>query len=801
MRNVRELVVLASFVLLYTSHGLAEDYSYQPYPVLLLHGFNSTPLGTWGANTAKQDKKARQISTAVLEEAPFAGDNRKLGEDLTARFAAYSQYGRPKRSWIPSPLRYLPYEEEGSYTDENHRFVEFYCAFNSVESNDADGVDNPEFGLDGRSDYNIEDGGQEQLLRIRIIQLLNEYYGDFEWIGDPSAKLKLVGHSNGGALLTYFLQNDAKKDWYNNGENKQGISSDAIPNDGSYKIDGYGFVLRDHVDLAMTLNAPFDGTSFGPSTNIFNASDLSVTTFFALATGISVLSSDLFFRGDWLQGAFLIVWAATVAVIVEAIAEEWGFQGTANPLLVDDAPDSPFMKKVANNGYAPTYTNGQVIPYVNYTSNMRDLATAINLTGLIPAGFAGIQLAKTVCFAIPVCSPTLGPKAIYDMISGNTVQRMVVSGLMAATIWRLGGWMKNSDFVIPYESQDMRTVFKNPNVIVRSYRGKFPGRGRNHGSHNYLKKAVLEDWINDLNQVRDINISHVVGEEQAKEVTGTDDFAREDLEKRGFKFTGMDQVNTPKNDRWPVVDLESGAIKTNEQTGVPLYVVGKAQDYWLDKCKVECKVNWYDWASVPFRTDDLNGNFGRYASRYVDYDCNGVLDINDDLVGALYFAKVNPNHFLIGENLVRVRLTDSNGKVHTKSAQVKHAIERAVAFESDIEGNRTDRTLMFQSLSWTQGTARQVIFAFGKEIEKTETGFEIDAGEEELVSFTLGTGGNLAPGEYAFTPVTEKADQNYTMSVMIGYDDLRKDENGDAALEQTVVIRSSTLSSKNETKG
>jgi len=43
---------------------------------------------------------------------------------------------------------------------------------------------------------------------LRVIQLLNEYYGDFKWVNDPSAKIILAGHSNGGVVLTNFLKNE-----------------------------------------------------------------------------------------------------------------------------------------------------------------------------------------------------------------------------------------------------------------------------------------------------------------------------------------------------------------------------------------------------------------------------------------------------------------------------------------------------------------------------------------------------------------------------------------------------------------
>ena len=89
--------------------------------------------------------------------------------------------------------RFSPAEEPVSYTGINHSFVEPYCPYFFNESNDANGVLYSTFqasGVAAGNSYALTPwserggsyGGQTQLVRIRIIQVLNEYYGDWKWV-------------------------------------------------------------------------------------------------------------------------------------------------------------------------------------------------------------------------------------------------------------------------------------------------------------------------------------------------------------------------------------------------------------------------------------------------------------------------------------------------------------------------------------------------------------------------------------------------------------------------------------------
>jgi len=144
--HMKNLFATAVFVFLCTpaNGGVPtdRDYSFQPYPVLLLHGFNSTPFGSWGLVTEKKKNDELGISTKLTSLEEISRQKNKIGETLIKKFQGYPAYGNTPihLEEARSAERMLPHEEKGSYSGVNHSFVEAYCSYWSVESNDKDGT-------------------------------------------------------------------------------------------------------------------------------------------------------------------------------------------------------------------------------------------------------------------------------------------------------------------------------------------------------------------------------------------------------------------------------------------------------------------------------------------------------------------------------------------------------------------------------------------------------------------------------------------------------------------------------------
>ena len=194
-------------------------YSYHPYPVILIHGNSQTPYQPFGLLTSK-DEEARprqhRMSTKFNKDSI---DYKKLGGVMINQFKSdsanrnsYWDYApdsilnRPVYKYFQDTIlstRYYPYEEDTSYVGYNHTFVEAYCnyyQFESIDGGDPNYPTNkykiiePKFTayrplpqIQDTVKYNIVDGGQSQILRIRIIQTLNEYYGDYKCLNSDSS--------------------------------------------------------------------------------------------------------------------------------------------------------------------------------------------------------------------------------------------------------------------------------------------------------------------------------------------------------------------------------------------------------------------------------------------------------------------------------------------------------------------------------------------------------------------------------------------------------------------------------------
>lgn len=157
-------------------------------------------------NVLKEEDGKPSIARTLFKALDPQG--RLIGTDGFSRpdATSFKDFYKSDSTNTPSVNRLYLSEEEGSYVGINHAFVENYCSYYSRESDDGDGTKYNVFSCQSNADTNrsyvIHDcayggnlgnpGGQTQLLRIRIIQLLNEYYGDWKWVGDPTAKIKVV---------------------------------------------------------------------------------------------------------------------------------------------------------------------------------------------------------------------------------------------------------------------------------------------------------------------------------------------------------------------------------------------------------------------------------------------------------------------------------------------------------------------------------------------------------------------------------------------------------------------------------
>jgi hypothetical protein len=211
---------------LLSSAQTPDSLKYRPYPVLLVHGFNTFVAGTWGIHTDKEEKEytgnderkpKHMLSTKInpdLSESfkylktPLLDNDivNDFGKDIVKLFdkngnlsdRGMGDYTEYWDRFHPQEVdRLSPYEEKSqeddfaSYTDINHSFIEVYCPYYFNESNDADGNRFAEFWANGwkyvgdgpftgnaynltlqtegnnNCDVNVENyGGQTQLVRI-----------------------------------------------------------------------------------------------------------------------------------------------------------------------------------------------------------------------------------------------------------------------------------------------------------------------------------------------------------------------------------------------------------------------------------------------------------------------------------------------------------------------------------------------------------------------------------------------------------------------------------------------------------
>lgn len=844
MRNVFPLL-LCLFTIVQGAVSTQEQLRYQPYPVVLVHGFSQLPVEPYGLPTYKKvtelksngkpkEKDIRGLSTQI-DTSLYLFDQDRIGYTLINAFDAeeggtdYWSY-RPEQdtTGINSYAydyfknikyhRFYPWEDKGdnhNYTGINHSFVELYCNHYQFESDDGgdvlgsagDAVEEPTFSAYSNDEkdsvgYDIMAGGQTQILRIRIIQMLNEYYGDFKWLNDPSAKVNIVSYSNGGTISTWLVKND--ENWYNDGRNGHGIPLsefvDGTSNgDPEQAIDGFGVRLRDHINQVITINSPFKGTPWsysehdgtspakrGMAVSLASlAGGITVTSFLAtnpvvqIAHQANVAIPGVFLTSNAALIAQFSAWGAGLGgigggIIFDGIYQA-GWDGKT-ALAYDVHPESNFAKKLQGDGVQPLYSNGEVIPFTNVVGVQKNMATIFNLAGAVSATMG-------VATLIPP-SPTYCPQA-SPALFGTSVPLFIV-----------GKWFSHSDFIISEESQQMSNIYKDADVrVIRKEKRLFDGKEST--MHVKIIKNVAPEVPEMLDRwAPEAMFTHVIGNKQFSYLQSLDS----DLEsanqlptlpvendtssstapfKSGVEFPYMSQ-DTVVSKRWAAVD--NGEVVTSATTGRAQYLVGKLSDYYMNRTTVECKVNIGEWDTLNFYTDTGSGEFGNYSSMYVDMNNDGHIDDYDGkLDGALFFAKVNPMEFHMGTNLVRLRVTNQFGEEIIEKVNVLHSIERAVAFEADESGAKTQNNLLYQAVRWDDTTSKKLTFGFTSMVDSSQGGcsFYIDHDDNtEEIPFTLFEPENPVP-DY---------NSNFLMSVELDYEDLRKDSTGAPELEQTVLL-------------
>lgn len=406
---------------------------------MLIHGFNSTPEATFGVKTDKDNPKQNKISTRIKSVIDGSLDNNGKPSIARSLIKALDPQGRligttgfsapdPQTSFkdfyrlsdvgLPDPARYFPSEEARSYDSINHCFVETYCSYYANESDDGDGIKFKNFRCDGgQSDYDLTNyysnhfyrlGGQEQLVRIRIIQLLNEYYGDWKWVDDPTAKIKIVCHSNGGLVITKALEDDScfwfEGHGYFDGNFDYYFSWWDPLSASTSGPQGSGFKLNDHIDQVITIDTPFKGSPWagtkGKPTDIsymLTTPELSGVGSFVSATP-RILNAFNIESGKWTQvlislaaGTFYTAAAFTatnMGIVYDAMVG-----GSDSPLIHDLAEDGTVVKSLKGTK-PPTFTDGRQVPYLNHigvANNISALYTAGSVLTAIPAVYHTIM--------------------------------------------------------------------------------------------------------------------------------------------------------------------------------------------------------------------------------------------------------------------------------------------------------------------------------------------------------------------------------------------------------------------------
>ncbi|MBN1294126.1 MAG: hypothetical protein JXB48_19980 [Candidatus Latescibacteria bacterium] len=761
-----------------------DDYYYRPYPVLTVHGYNATP-NSWGAVTGKgEDRDVVKVATKIES----FNDERsalmsRLVDGIHSTGTPYNDFKPTDAHWYwgsRDAQKYFPYEEDESYTDINHTYVESYCSNYGFESDDA-------FNAKATSPYNggtCSDnankcykltafqqrvakiygspyGGQTQLIRMRIVQLLNEYYGDWKWLHDPTAKIDIVAHSNGGLIVTAALAND--EHFYNAGISKGDPAEE-------YYLNGLGVRLSDHVNQVQTVDTPFDGSPLSESdAGILNH----YSGWQALAMHLLIESlqpvTTLLLAYEIPGVITYILLNPTLSFIINEVLVQELFVRTGTALNKSMAPGSPFLTAVKAGGVAPAYSPqsnyqyysfdpSKKIPYINYVGIVEDFGTLSAIGTGIGAGALTFFLVR--CF-VGGCNPV----AVYS------------SGCATAFFAMISAWAYNSDLIVSKNSQKMSTIYNDLDperyLVRESYHPWF------HTFHSNMPKTKTDEIIQRINSKPDLRITHAIGENQIASVDEDDitefqpqEFVTEDAVLPNncvtlhpiAHFNGMD--NADPTLKWPAKDPYHDVIKMNVTTGKAVKIVGYIKNAYMNQVAMYVLVNNEAKYDMVFNT-----HFGKWASRSIDRDGDKIITNEDWPGGSWFFTPDLSCDIEEGENDIKIVSKALHPDTYPASLCNKDSLVASVkvicgkplrVFEADASGLQKEHSFFNMPMRWdiTGGEEKYVVFGITDPITRSTNpgdpdGIHIKAGEKvpcdppnEIHLNEVTSCGILDPGEF-----------------------------------------------------
>ena len=368
-----------------------------------------------------------------------------------------------------------------------------------------------------------------------------------------------------------------------------------------------------------------------------------------------------------------------------------------------------------------TYSDGGVIPYVNYVGLANHFAIGPTILGTASLGFSAFYFYRL------------------------KFSKGAFLALAAYKWFQLASYLFDSDLIVNKKAQDIHSVMTYmPRNRIRRINELHSSivngtTGTNH-------KADIFAYIN--NDTR-LAIHAAIGQNQQDPSAS---FHETTLYHRSEQmvnkqpitaYTSSDGFGFYHLPVWP--KNQGGTITMLANQGAPKYIFGNLKDYYMNQDKLEISLNNGAWSPLTFGTD-----FGKYESRKFDYaNANQTYD-PQDFRGSLFFAPVNPGNFDLGENSVRVRVKSALGNNITARVTVING-KTVPVVETNAAGLPKSGGLLGQGMRLPAGTSKTLYFLINTGIQPTDPNTTIAiAAANGVINFTNSVNAPPQPGQFRF---------------------------------------------------